>query len=1002
MLTRARTSGLCHGCRQDLQSILERGFCGPAVTLRPRTIPLRWRTLESRQQLRSFTRTPRFLKEQSLPGFQEPESQPVDGNSTNADVESESAHLEVLQELEKALGRPIEDAIDEDRARSTQLDDFHSDGGLSTVADTGIARQTRDLLAGLRSSRVSDDEIARGARQIYGDRLPPNALNEQELKVYKRLYGEPASTSYEEYLEEGEAFEVDEDNTNELLDQEGEPILFDKSRQGFVQDDLLGEGESADGGPLKPVQGDIDLASTANMKPTLTSSAEERALEAAQLLDGQILEEQDQEQDEQEEPNERQHPFTRLGKFATTPSSVYLSQQDFVLPVQKIMSNFSNKHLKEMCERTFGGPGLPDSPLTPRSGRARPQVPIPLDASQHVMGEMEANAFITTIMPPTYAAIMSVLVESRKRLGSTWLTNLLAKEGGPRILDTGAGGAGIIAWREIVKAHWDSLHTSDRNPPPPPASKSVVLTGSDTLRHRAAALLENTTFIPRLPDYVHTRDTPTLEDDRPAQQRKQFDLIISSHSLFGLAEDWMRKQHIQNLWSMLSPEGGVLILVEKGVPRGFEAIAGARELLLERHIAVPDGKTTAYSSRQDPDDIHTPEKGMIVAPCTNHEKCPMYKTPGLSKGRKDFCSFQQRYVRPGYLQRILGAKERNHDDVDFSYLSVMRGDDLRQRQVQSWQGLEDGLSSPMHPDPRALGHEHDTWTDLAQAGFDGINPGTTLSDSTSAFPDGKTPSTLPTHWNLPRLVFTPMKRRGHVILDVCTPGGKIERWTVPRSFGKQAYRDARKSQWGDLWALGAKTRIPRVLKVGGLDTKEARKARSRSERLKEQAENLLEQMEEEKLAEMSEKRELNRIFEDGDLFDDVDDGVSSPPKKDMKPKQGKGQKGAATTPGVESFTFNDFNMDEINPPLPFMSKPRATASSSNESPQRERSFDKDKEDDDLSREELAALQELEASLTADPSNLKIRGRSAKRDARFLASQARKEGRKAGARGGRSV
>jgi hypothetical protein len=37
---------------------------------------------------------------------------------------------------------------------------------------------------------------------------------------------------------------------------------------------------------------------------------------------------------------------------------------------------------------------------------------------------------------------------------------------------------------------------------------------------------------------------------------------------------------------------------------------------------------------------------------------------------------------------------------------------------------------------------------------------------------------------------------------------------VPRSFSKQAFRDARKARWGDLWALGAKTRIPRNVRLG--------------------------------------------------------------------------------------------------------------------------------------------------------------------------------------------
>src|SRR5436190_10061487 len=92
--------------------------------------------------------------------------------------------------------------------------------------------------------------------------------------------------------------------------------------------------------------------------------------------------------------------------------------------------------------------------------------------------------------------------------------------------------------------------------------------------------------------------------------------------------------------------------------------------------------------------------------------------------------------------------------------------------------------------------------------------------------------------SLPRIILSPMKRQGHVILDVCTPAGKIERWTVPRSFSRQAYRDARKSDWGDLWALGAKTSVHRNLRIGGansesgkdkLERRASKKAGSRTE-----------------------------------------------------------------------------------------------------------------------------------------------------------------------------
>jgi len=268
--------------------------------------------------------------------------------------------------------------------------------------------------------------------------------------------------------------------------------------------------------------------------------------------------------------------------------------------------------------------------------------------------------------------------------------------------------------------------------------------------------------------------------DPDSTQRKKFDVIIAPHTLWPIKEEYLRKQQIQNLWSMLDPKGGVLVLIEKGVPRGFEVIASARKLLLAKHIASPDSEE--YETDIDsPAQISTgrfarKEKGMIIAPCTNHVQCPLYRSSGISKGRQDFCYFTQRFIRPPYLQQILGAKERNHDDVQFSYLAVMRGRDLRRDQ-----DIKQG----------------DDATEAAFTGFEEADASNAVNSL-----------------SLPRTLYTPLKRRGHVMLDVCTPSGTFERWTVPRSWSKQAYRDARKSKWGDLWALGAKTRVPRNMRLG--------------------------------------------------------------------------------------------------------------------------------------------------------------------------------------------
>ncbi len=283
------------------------------------------------------------------------------------------------------------------------------DTQLVSADDPDLVQGTVDPLAALRASGAPREDIVQEARKVYGDGLPRNALQEDELKIYKRLYGQPVSLSYEEFLDEEEASEVDEDTQNQLLDQEGEPVKYDPGLSRSAED-----GEDAVVfNPPQSAQGGIDLQSGGQSAFAPFTPSEGGVEEIALMLKGQVLEEGDQEEnddddeevDEEVDPSMRGHPFTQLGKFATTPRSVFLPHEQFVEPIQNILSKFSNKHLKEMCEKTFGGPGLPDSPLTPRSGRSRPQVAVPLDASQHIMGEMEANAYVTAIMPPTYAAV---------------------------------------------------------------------------------------------------------------------------------------------------------------------------------------------------------------------------------------------------------------------------------------------------------------------------------------------------------------------------------------------------------------------------------------------------------------------------------------------------------------------------------------------------------------------------------------------------------------------
>ncbi|MCJ1274549.1 37S ribosomal protein S22 [Puttea exsequens] len=667
------------------------------------------------------------------------------------------------------------------------------------------------------------EAIVRQARQTFGDTLPKEFLSTKEYAIYERLYGPPSAATRPEDIDllQGIA-DVEEELPNNVLlkeNEEGEleEVVYDEEEVAAYEEDSgekmqrtdeTGEEfrarmavfrDMAAGTHLQDLRDVVEVRKPDNnvfneeeAQPEDqkgTQRSQEHALDEGMEWKTSMDEgmewntSMDEDMDETGEAV-RAHRLTRAGRSGTYPSTLPLSKDLFVDPITALLANVSNKQLREHAVKLFGGPDFPYSATGPHIP-PRDEKPIALEASQSRMGEMDGNAFMTIIMPAAYATIMSTLVEVRKRLGSDWLRDLMAKEGGPRVLDAGAGGAGVLAWREALRAEWEAMHPNGPSEGEKiPHSKSTVVTGSTALRNRASYVLDDTTFIPRLPDYNPARDHPSLEAGNP-QPRKQYDIIFAPYTLWTLKEDYLRKNQVQNFWSLLDPKGGVLILIEKGVPRGFELIAAARETLLSHHINSPLSGHTATPVEDASENRFGPkEKGIIIAPCTNHGKCPMYLKAENSWNRRDYCHFLQRYHRPSFYQLARGSKSKNHEDVAFSYVALQRGVDLRETEH-----VLQGRSS------------------TALEGFED-------QESADEDPNSVNFNTVVNPLSFPRIIFAPMKRQGHVILDMCTPQGKFERWTVPKSFSKQAYRDARKSKWGDLWGLGAKTAIPRKIRVG--------------------------------------------------------------------------------------------------------------------------------------------------------------------------------------------
>lgn len=609
-------------------------------------------------------------------------------------------------------------------------------------------------------------------------------------------------------------------------------------------------------------------------------------------------EEDEDDLDDDASPGERTlmrrvHPLTEVGRSRTSPRTVQLPKVGFVEPITDLLKRTDIKHVRLAAHKAFGGPDLPHSPRTvptptsSKGGRPRgnyPQLPVAMEAGQHRMSEIEADAYMSTVLPAVYATATSTLVEVRRRLGTSWIENLISKRDGsnPRVLDVGGGGGALAAWNTVFRSELAVLRERGMVPgrqplnaelvrseeeaedaetaefmgqivkprPSKPAAgrrrmERTVVVGSDELRHRLSRFLHDTTFLPRLPDLLHSAENVERHIDAPESphpegrgRRKTYDVIIASHLLLHKDKPHERHSIIGNLWAQLNPDGGVLIVLEKGHPRGFEAVADARQRIIDNYLEPPPQAPVADDASTPADLTTTTEAetqgkkrdpGMIVAPCTNHGKCPMYLTPGISKGRKDFCHFSQRYNRPPFLQRLLGRSHHNHEDVAFSYIAVQRGTQKAEGSVSdSANANADKIGAALQrafgatdaplpaPGPLVQGKAA---ADAAFKGFENV-----WSVDANA-PPPPADAVVPHQLALPRTIMPPLKRHGHVILDVCTPAGQLERWTVPKSRGKQSYHDARKAQWGDLWALGGKTRVPRPVRLGRTGGDDSKKTR---------------------------------------------------------------------------------------------------------------------------------------------------------------------------------
>ncbi|KAM9953464.1 hypothetical protein ACTFIR_008535 [Dictyostelium discoideum] len=197
--------------------------------------------------------------------------------------------------------------------------------------------------------------------------------------------------------------------------------------------------------------------------------------------------------------------------------------------------------------------------------------------------------------------------------------------------------------------------------------------------------------------------------------------------------------------------------------------------------------------------IYKSTKAQVVAPCPHSGKCPM--------GSLSWCHFSQRVERPVFQKLAKGPHSTMpYEDEKYSYIVLSKV-------VHS--SIENQLEKQLQIYPTEELEPTKNWS---------------------------------------RLIEAPLKRGGHVIMDVCSPNGSLNRVTIARSHGKQMYREARKSFWSDSFVVDPEL----------IDHHEGRFNRN------EEIENKLKQEEAEKLEEIKKQKKKSQSFLQDDLFDDED------------------------------------------------------------------------------------------------------------------------------------
>ncbi|KAF9513878.1 hypothetical protein BS47DRAFT_1343701 [Hydnum rufescens UP504] len=490
----------------------------------------------------------------------------------------------------------------------------------------------------------------------------------------------------------------------------------------------------------------------------------------------------------------------------------------------------SDKHqLRSDAKRLFLQPSTRKSPR--REDEWTTELPEKFKGSKKLKASRitprEALVFAVISMPAQYAAITNVLHETRNKLGKQWADQIHG------FIDFGSGtGSGIWA---ALNEFRGSKTVVEADPGPSGSLSDPVTISSPHANENDGGPLANSTIkhylclenrfgmlktSKRLTRDVSMGSTRIHVEKFWGQVGYQIDsapgntVAMLAFTLSELPNDTKRRMMLREMWNTGAE---TMVIIDNGSEEGFKIVADAREYLLSK--GRKSLKLSEATTAQDTEDTNAVFNNLpgshVVAPCPHDGRCPM-TIKGSKKIFPDICHFSQRLSRPTFLRHTKHAS-KGHEDILYSYVVIRRGtrpaappslwDPVVKPQLGTFPGKGKRVLREISREAAGSGDE----TSNTQIDLEWRHEPETLADQRrrdrhwiSKAPPRPEEEIRAESFYWPRVIYPPLKRSGHVILDTCTKDGDIARHTIPRSQGKQPYYDARKSSWGDAFPWQSK------------------------------------------------------------------------------------------------------------------------------------------------------------------------------------------------------